>query len=600
MLFLGILSVLQLVALPGLLLIRLFPGRRSSIQQMAYVFTLSLLANYMVVFALTAVGFYMRSVVLALFLAEVAALIWLNREALLAKRSLSLQSVKTQIVKGQKTLHEWMAKDFWSALLYMVAGGLAILALVYLLGIWVQNFDTVYQEWDSWASWDRWAEKWADNRLPGDTWEYPQMIPILISISYKFIGTVAVKFFAKSIMPLFAVLIVLLLIDLGRRYRSYGYLLGAVLAFFSINHFLAQYYAEVYVDIPVAALSLLVIHTTLIARDSRNEPELNRTLFLGALFSAAAGVTKQTGLYVLAVYPVFCYLWVLRPRRVPLVKALKLLGRNLLLSLIIVVPWYAYIEYGILTGQRSSNIDYVISDIYEGQTYWQRFVAAADGLRGYAYLFALLIVSLLVLPREFVQLSLFIVIPFSILWAVFLSYEHRNLAVVFPLLSMTVGVAVQTWLERLNAFLRVRKLKLAVPAFVLLLLALGLVAVDTLAVSSEVLIVQQITEQRKINEPILNQKLYTYFARTGGPRPVITDYPIGWLPDLEDTWILERFSSLGSLQSKIESHAADLILIPVSGVNQAVLDLVQQNLDDGTFELILTEANYRLIYIGSQ
>jgi 4-amino-4-deoxy-L-arabinose transferase-like glycosyltransferase len=474
------------------------------------------------------------------------------------------------------------------------------LAVAYLIGVWVQNFDGVYLAWDSWASWDRWAEKWADNRFPGDTWEYPQMIPVLLSISYKFIGTVAVKFFGKSIMPLFALLIVCLLIDLGRRYRSYGYMAGAVLAFYSIDLFLSKYYAEVYVDIPVAALSLLVVYTVLVARQARSRQELQTYLLLGALSSAAAGVTKQTGLYLLAFYPVFCYLWVLRPKRVPFREAFVLLGRNLLLALLIVVPWYAYIEYGILTGQRSSNIDYVISDIYRGQTHAQRFIAAVESLRGYAYWFVFLGISLLVLPREFLQLAIFVIIPFSVLWAVFLSYEHRNLAVVFPLLSMTVGIGFESWVEQLAQFVRRRKVKLVAPAFTGLLLALVIVAAATPVFDSEALVSRQLTEQRKIIEPLLNQKLYTYFARTGGPQPVITNYPIGWLPDLRDVWVVDRFDNLQTFEDNLTSGIASLLLIPSTAINQEILNFVQQRLDDGTYELIFSEANYRLIRLDEQ
>lgn len=600
MFFLGALSVLQLTTLPGLLLIRLFPGRRSWIQQAASVFVLSLLANYLVVLVLVAIGFYLRSVVLAVFIAEIAALLWLHRASLLTSRQISLQKIKARVVGAFKDLSAWMAKDFWSALLYLIFSALAILALVYLLGIWVQNFDTVYQTWDSWASWDRWAERWAENSFPLDTWEYPQMIPVLLSISYKFIGTIAVKFFGKSIMPLFALLIVLLLVDLGRRYRSYGYILGAVLAFYSINYFLAKYYAEVYVDIPVAALSLFVVCILLMARDERNKQALNSQLLFGALVSATAAVTKQTGLYIMVFYPLFCYFWVLRPKRVPFAETFRLVARNFLLTLAIVVPWYAFIEYNILTGQSTSNIEYVINDIYDGQSYFERFMAAIQSLRGYAYWFVFLGISLLVLPRELQQLAILVIFPFSILWAVFLSYEHRNLAVVFPLLSMTVGVAAQSWLERFNHFLRARKPKLAMPLIVLLLIPLAIVGLNSIAVSSEDLIVRQITEQRKIFEPTLNQKLYTYFARTGGPQPVITDYPIGWLPDLNGIWLSERFESMASLQQWLDQGAANLMLIPVDGVDQEILDFVQQQLDEGTYELIFTEANYRLIYINSR
>jgi hypothetical protein len=599
MLLLGILSVFQLIVLPGLLLIRLFPGRRSWIQRAAFVFMLSLLTNYVVVFFLVAIHLYLRSVVLVLFAGEVAALVWLHRERLLAVRRPELKKFQSAAVKGLNSLSSWLAKDIWPASLYIVFGVLAALAVVWILGVWAHNFGTVFQAWDSWASWDRWAEKWASNVLPGDTWEYPQLIPILLSISYKFIGTVGVKFFGKSIMPLFALLIVLLLIDLGRRYRSYGYLIGAVLALYSLNFFMGKYFSEVYVDIPVACLSLLAVHTLLVARHSVDKQDLRATLALGSLATATAAVTKQTGLYIMAFYPVFSYFWVLRTRKgFRTSDSLKLIGKNLLLALLLVVPWYALIEYNILTGRSTSNIEYVIEDIYKGQTYWERFVAAVNSLGSYAYLFVFLVISLLVLPTEFQQLVVLVILPFSILWAVFLSYEYRNLAIAFPLLSMTTGVAIESWLQRLLAFLGRRKIKLAVPALVFILLALATVGAGSLALTSDQLIARQLTEQRKIFEPTLNQKLYSYFSRTEGPEPIITNYPINWLPGLNGLWRHDLFNDFSDFQQNLIGFSdSTLLLVPASGIDPAIMNFVWQQINAGIYQLEFTEANYMLIRI---
>lgn len=621
MLLLGTLSVFQLIALPGLLLIRLFPAHRSRIEQAAYVFALSLLANYIVVFVLVAFGLYLRSVVLALFALELAALAWFmfndhNRK----KKEPGPPGIWGGVARAWKDIRNWWRRDRLSAGLYMLFGALALLAAGFLLVVWAQNLGSVYQAWDSWASWDRWAEKWANNSFPGDTWEYPQMIPLLLSISYKFIGTVAVKFFGKSIMPLFALLIVLLLIDLGRRYRSFAYLLGAGLAFYSIDLFLSKYYIEAYADIPVAAMGLLAVYTLFLARDAKAPKARDTFLLLGALVSAAAGVTKQTGLYLAALYPVFSYLWVLAPAKMAPRQAYRQIGRNLLLTLVIVVPWYALIEYKILTGSSVSNINYVIDEIYEGQSLFERFLAAIASLKGVAYWYLVLGLSLPILPRAFQQLSLLVIFPFSILWALFLSYEPRNLATALPLLAMTNGVAVSLWVERLRAFVRkprikkqLRRLSSRAGAFVtsnfgrialVALLAALLLVSDwgPLGRSSnaQILIESQTQQERELFEPALNRKLYIYFGRTGGPQPVLTDYPIGWLPDLEDMWRNVRFRSLAQFEQELAYFKnVELLLLPMHA-DPAILDFVQSRLDSGEYELIFTEANYRLILIGSR
>ncbi len=598
MLFLGVLSVFQLVILPGLLLIRLFPGKRTFLQQSVYIFMLSLLANYVVIFALTAVHLYLRSVVLILFAAEVALLLWLNRDGLSLKLGGFGQGLRSSVIAGIQSFGLWLKKDFWSASLYFVFGLIAVVCILWVVVIWVQNFDTVWQTYDAWASWDRWAEKWASNRFPGDTWEYPQLFPMSYSLTYKFIGTTEVKFFAKSIMPLFSLVTLLMFFDLGKVKRSFGYMLGAGLALYGITLFLSQYIADGYVDIPVACFSFMSIYTLLKARDVTNLTELRSTLLLGSLATATAAVTKQPGIYLLAAYPFLAYFWVLHDRkRISTKDALFLLGKHLGLVLLLVVPWYGLMQYWIINGGNTSNIQYVINDIYKGQTLPQRFVAALALLGHYVYFYIFLFLSLPVLNMRFRQIVVFLIFPYSMLWAFFLSYEPRNLAIAFPLVALCVGVAVETWVGRLTGFSK-KPSRTKVPAYAILLAGLLALGAGTFLVTGDVLVEQQIKEQRQIFQATLNEKLYRYFSRTNGPEPVITSYPIGWLPGLEETWRLERFRDYDTYQATLSTYPEiELVLIPIVGVDSRILDEIYQLIQAGTYEQIFVDGNYMLVRI---
>ncbi|MEX2162613.1 MAG: hypothetical protein WD751_11980 [Anaerolineales bacterium] len=601
MLFLGVLSVFQLTLLPGLLLIRLFPHKRSLIQQLVYVFALSLLANHLAVFLLTFVGLYTRTIVLLLFAVELAAVVWLYRGRLLAVVGGWEGKSRTAVSENLQAFSAWVKKDFWSAGLYFIFAVIAVIGVLWVLWIWVANFNTVFQNWDAWASWDRWAVKWAENRIPGDTWEYPQLIPTSYSLTYKFIGTTAVKFFGKSIMPLFTLAIVLMLVDLGRKFRSFGYMLAAGLALYTINLFLGEYIPDGYVDIPVACFSLMAIYTLLHARTTRNLAELKSTLLLGSLVTAAAAVTKQTGLYVMAFYPVLAYLWILRGRKdVKTGEALGLLARNFVIVLLLVAPWYAFMEYRILYGGNTSNIQYVISDIYKGQTLPERFLAAVHLLGNYAYLYAFLLVSLFVLDSAFRQIVILLVFPFSILWAFFLSYEQRNLAVAMPLLSMSVGVAAEAWVVRIRQALGKRK-ALRFPVYTALAVGALLLGGATLLFDDEAITARQLSEQRQIFEPTLNQKLYRYFSSHDGPEAIITNYPVGWLPDLENTWRLERFQEYESYQQTLLRYPeVTLILVRFSDVDPRIAQEIQTNIDAGVYQVLFTEVNYMLVRIPAR
>lgn len=598
MLFLGVLSVFQLLLFPGLLLIRFFPGKRGLIQYSIYVFMLSLLANYIAVVALVSVGFYTRLVVLVLVAIEVSVLVWLNRASLLKVLDIGAHRIKNSVPTSLKSFADWVKEDFWVASLYFVFAILAVLGLIWVLSVWVSNFNTVYQTWDSWASWDRWAVKWAENRIPSDTWEYPQLIPVSLSVAYKFIGTTAVKFFGKSIMPLFGLVIGLMLFDLGKKYRSFGYMLGAGLALYSIYLFLGKYLPEAYVDIPVACFSLMAVYSLLSAKRMVKKQEISSILLLGSLSSVAAAVTKQTGLYIMAFYPIFAFFWVLRGNKnFKTGEAVWLAAKYLLLALALVVPWYAYREYQIIYGGSDSNIQYVISDIYKGQTPPQRFVAAVESLGSYVYFYIFALFSLFVLDNRFRQLLILVIFPFSILWAFFLSYEGRNLAVALPLLSMTVGVAAENWLNYFQSHVR-KGIKFRYPAYAALFLGLLTLGAGTLAFKDERIVQRQISQQRQIIEPKLNEKLYRYFGHDGGPQPVITDYPINWLPDLEGIRRYDSFQDFDAYhESLLKYKDAELILVPLLTANQLILDEIQRAIEAGTYQVIFTEANYQLIHI---
>lgn len=601
MLFLGVLSILQLTLLPGLLLIRLFPGKRSLIQQSAYLFLLSLLANYGAVLLLVTVGLYLRPVILALFALECVALAWLNRDQLKRVGGGWEKRLKAAAGKEIQSFSAWLKQDFWAAALYFVFGIAAMLGLLWVLSVWVANFNTVFQTWDAWASWDRWAVKWAENRFPGDTWEYPQLIPVSYSLAYKFIGSTAVKFFGKSIMPLFAFFIGAMLFDLGHKYKSYGYMLGSALAVYSIALFLGVYISEGYVDIPVACFSLMAICTLLHARNIRNLAELKGTLLLGSLATAAAAVTKQPGLYVLAFYPLLAYLWVLRGRKdLRLRDSSVLLAKHLLIVFVIVAPWYAFMQYRILYGGNASNIDFVISGIYQGQTLSERFASALTSLGPYVLFFAFATLSLVVLDSTFRQIMILLVLPFSLLWAFYLSYEHRNLAVVFPLLSMCVGVGVEAWIVRIRAASAGRR-EFRGPRYVILAAALLLLAAGTLVVGDAAILERQLSEQRQILESELNRELYRYFNRVGGPQPVISSYPVGWLPGLESFWVPDTFQRFNAYQSTLRTHPeVELMLVPLVGVAPRIFAEIQQNIADGVYEVIFTHTNYMLVHIPAR
>jgi hypothetical protein len=185
------------------------------------------------------------------------------------------------------------------------------------------------------------------------------------------------------------------------------------------------------------------------------------------------------------------------------------------------------------------------------------------------------------------------------LWALFLSYEYRNLAVALPMIGMASGVAVESWLARLSQP-RDSGRALRIPTYGVVVVLVLALALFTVAVDAEQIIRQQIAAQRLIFEPAINDKLYRYFSSSGGPQSVISGYPVGWLPDLEDYWVNFRFNDYVVYKETLATHPhAELLLVRTDNSDARILAEIQAGIDVGDYQLIFTEANYILVHIPS-
>jgi hypothetical protein len=129
-------------------------------------------------------------------------------------------------------------------------------------------------------------------------------------------------------------------------------------------------------------------------------------------------------------------------------------------------------------------------------------------------------------------------------------------------------------------------------------LALG---AGTLAWNDERLIQRQVSQQRQIFEPMLNDKLYKYFSHAEGPEPVITSYPIGWLPDLEGLWINDQFLDYDVYQQTLSNNpTVTLLLVPLATRDPRIVDEIWTNVNAETYQIIFTEANYMLVRVPAR
>jgi hypothetical protein len=599
MFFLGILAILQMTLLPGLLLVKAFRLKLGTLQGLAYCFGLSLIANYAAVLLLTTLGLYRQAVALALVAAEVAAGVWLYRSELLQSWKVTgvslwnrLSSLLHFLLPDLKSIEEDRSIfDVLVGTATAVFAFFAITDLFWAVMVFISNVGTVFNSWDAVLSWNRWATEWAQNQFPTGVGLYPQLLPANWSLTYVLINDVHVQFFAKATIPLFLFFILLLFFDLGLNWKSMGAFIGLILTRLIIKKFTGDFIAEGYADIPIACMAFLSVYTLIKAKDQSDPAVQRQGIFLGAVFAGGAAVTKQAGVYMLALYPLLAYLLVLRSRREwTWQEKTRTLLLGLGIAVLLCVPWYVYKQVQIAQGLDANNVEYVTSGIYHGASMLERFSHAFQSLDKYVVLLALMIPALFLLEGAYRWLVILLVIPFSLLWAGYFSYDTRNLALIFPVWGLAAGLCLERLIKigfDLVLRLKVERSKAYIGVILLVLALIGL----SFAYPAAALKEKQTAQQKQIFNASLNAQLYDYIGQVGNNIKILTNYPIEFLPGLENLEVNYSFTDYASFNQQISQPEINYLLIPVN-VDDAIKRSVTQNLDNGNYRLIFEDDHF--------
>ena len=442
MLWLGLLSVVQVAFLPGYLVLCALRLAVRPGQTLVLSFALSLVLNHFLVLALVLLGCYKAGVMYAIFALEAALFAWTARkwpqltvgEVIGAAEGDSPIFVDTKI--GTVPENRGGASPAQA-----VIAGAAVLLMIGFAVHGLFHAGDIFREWDAVVSWNRWALDWAANGLPHTTAEYPQLLPCNLSLTYVFIQDNSIWFFAKGLMFLFCLFLLLGMFDLYRQTGKVGYALGVLVTyglFVALLRF--RFINSGYADMPVATLAFAGVYALLLARGATTTAAQWKYIFIGGVICAGAALTKQAGLFIAAVYLLLAWLLVERARR----WAPMLLLAALMLAMI--TPWYVYKQIAISRGQEHTLTAYLLNDIHAGRNLWQRLIHAGGLLREALSLPGMLLVAAAVAfaMRDGVQrrLVLLVAIPFSLVWALGFSYDLRNIALAVPLVGAAAGIGV--------------------------------------------------------------------------------------------------------------------------------------------------------------
>lgn len=608
MFLLGLVSIIQITLLPGLLILKIYKVNKGFIQNLVLSFGLSLIFNHIFVVLLTHLGINLPVFHYLLFICEVVVFGYLFASDLKEPIGEILGRYYQKIISELQSLigrEDTESKPVFGKVIYWIIGSVfvvwAIICLIWALNILVSSFGSVFTIWDSVVSWNQWAVEWFSNSQPLDTKRYAQLIPTNFSVTYSFMQSEIIQFFAIGFMPLFPLFILLLMLDLGLAHKNLGYIIGLVATRYILNRFYSNFFSSGYVDVPLAFFTCLTVYLLLKSIKLSDEEKKVKYVFLGFIMAAGAALTKQNGLFVFSVYPLLAYLIVFR--KIDSLTQKEKIGKLViffLISLSLLIPWYIFNEIRILEGAKTNILLLISQDHHRGLTRIQRLVKAYKDLSVYFYLYPFVIITLPLIEKDYRKIVFLILFPYTLIWAFFFSKYTRNLSIALPLLGMATGLGADGLIRVFAGLVskwKIEKVKSQIVLGSIVVLFIG----AALFVPSSTLIDLQTNNQKLILEPEVNQLIYQHFDEKGKLEPIFTNYPLRYLPGFEQLQIkIGGFEDYNFYKQKRADYPdVKYMLISLYKDNDEVVAEIQQNIKQGNYELIFSKNRYMFVHIVS-
>lgn len=507
---------------PGVIVLAFTGLSFNVVKKTVLSFTISQIINFILIFTLTYFKCYNRQSVYILLVLELLILLYIYFKGSKKPYTASVADKYAEFVEvAQKPLGK-------------LATAAALLSVIIVILLMASNVGEIFGGWDPVFSWNKWAVSFFNNSLPTGIRHYPQLIPANWSVTYVLIGE-PLQFLPKAMMPLYLLFILLSIIDIALIEKSIGVMLGVVITL--IIFVSARVSFEGYVDTPVAFFVFQSFYLLYIANTGGDKKNKITYLILAGLVAAGAGVTKQAGLYLIILYPFFCYS-ILSKNKEPLSVKIKVLGIFLTFVIIIVLPFYLYANQQIATGKSVSEIAWVTNGIYGNKSMAERFFDAL-GLLNKLIRVPYLIYPLIVLffyslkEKKLRPISVLFTLPYFFIWAFYFSYDLRNLSITYPLIGISLGIGLYQFLLLILTKVPEKQVRISIVVSVVLMATFFVLQGDkkyTIKYYKDV----HTKLEKKICLPALNELIYKYAEQHGITGKIATDYPIlDFLPDFK-------------------------------------------------------------------
>jgi hypothetical protein len=623
---LGFFSILQLTLIPGIIITR-FVKIHGFIVKLLLSIGLSPIINYLFVLLMTTLGIYNRTSTFIFIGVEICVLIVLFIIKIPSLLKFRIDKVIIKKIVKRIIGNEWRTISRGKLLINLMFITGAFGMLIYYFIIYGTQYSTVFTTWDAVVSWNRWAMEWFGNHFPIGPQHYPQLLPTNLSMTYQIIGDERVQFFAKYFCDLIEIFIISTVFILGVMNRKIGYFIGTIIVGWLQLVIGSQ--GSGYADTPVSFWALLAFTCLILAKDKEDN---FKYIVFGAVFAAGAAVTKQVGLWIAIVYPIlFCIMY----RKIEIPKKKSVLLLIALIYLLIIAPWYGFIEYSVINGKVMSEIPYLQNLTSQGKTILEILAAglklivihlSKNEILGWVIFAATFISVIFSLRLKWCSIIFSLIIaPVFVGWMMFFSYDIRNINLIVPFIGILAGFGIQNiidqYYENVKSFffkiiLFVKKLKLELffkpinkvfTNFIKLpLLSQSLIiGLPVLIIifsilprlySNEYMISKSISKQREMGVPLLNQSLYDYFSENGIEGKILSDYMyLGFLPDLKEYYVYGYPNSKNFIDQFNDPQVA-YALVNLSNMTPDVRNYIDQLVNEGKLKILFGHGD-QILYL---
>jgi hypothetical protein len=195
------------------------------------------------------------------------------------------------------------------------------------------------------------------------------------------------------------------------------------------------------------------------------------------------------------------------------------------------------------------------------------------------------------------------VLPYSFFWAGYVSYEVRNLSLVFPFVCLVAGMGADRLIKITLDFLsRVQwgRLKLYPLAIILLagLLFFG-VRLET-QIPNQALIDQQLSKQRELILFGLDDQIYETVSNSEPGTMLLTNYPIiSYLPGLDKVSIIDPLESYDGYKNILSKYPKIKLVLYRGSGGVDFISKFEADTNSGKQRFLFTDSNYTMVKLLS-